>query len=110
MLGVYGLGIKERFIAPRRWPRCPLWARCSSLRCGNIAPLRGSAVVSLADGTVQAPGKPEKTGEKRVCSQRMGWLAVLSDECEPVSGGTVALSFMPSRARAIRQERQCGSA
>ncbi len=60
MLGVYGLGIKERFIAPRRWPRCPLWARCSSLRCGNIAPVRGSAVVSLADGTVQAPGKPEK--------------------------------------------------
>ena len=37
-------------------------------------------------------------------------LSVLSDECEPVSAGTVALSIMPHKGRATRRERRYGSA
>ena len=36
--------------------------------------------------------------------------AVLSDECEPVSARTVALSLMPRRVDAIQRERRRGSA
>ena len=33
---------------------------------------------------------------------------VVSDECEPVSAATVALSVIPHRGRATRSERPCG--
>ena len=36
--------------------------------------------------------------------------AVLSDECEPVSGGTVSLSLIPHIDRAIRSARRFCSA
>jgi hypothetical protein len=63
---------------------------------------------------VQAAAKPRKYGaipcRKRETGKTLGWLAVLSDECEPVSARTMTLPLIRRRARATRRERRRGSA
>ena len=53
-----------------------------------------------------AHSKPRKnrdiTRKKRELPQRLGFVAVLSDECELVSTRTMWLSLMPRRGRATR--------
>ena len=73
----------------------------------------GYAVDALEDGLVADEFLRSEGGDLVVLDINLpgqSGLEVLSDECEPVSGGTVSLSLIPHKGRAIRSERQfCSS-